>query len=157
MEPAFSILRRLSQVAVFIFSACLLTTSACSRFEASVEGLDGFATEFRQANQASTVDSLLALYELEGCDDRTLSMLKAALIYELGLPIKRITFEPLSGAPEEAIDYEHDGVRYGPSLTPSQRMRVEYAEEDQFTSLFSIGQTSDGTWRIVSARPVPKQ
>lgn len=157
MEKLFSIPQRLSLVAVFVLSTLWLANSACSRFEAKEAGLDAFAAEFRQANQASTVDPLLALYELDGCDDRMLSMLKAALLYELGLPIKSITFEPLTGAPEEAINYEHNDVRYGPSLPPSQRMRVEYAVEDDFTSLFSIGQISDGSWRIVSARPIPAE
>lgn len=156
-QTTFSISQRLSLVAVFVLSTLWLATSSCSRVNTSKEGLDVFAAEFRQANQASTIDPLLSLYALDGCDDRTLSMLKAALLYELGLPIKNITFEPLSGAPEEAINYKHNNVRYGPSLKPSQRMRVEYAVEDQFTSLFSIGQTTEGNWRIVSARPIPNQ
>ncbi len=80
-------------------------------------------------------------------------MLEKALEYEMGLPIQSITFEPLNGAPEERIDYVHNGTRYGPSLTPQKRMRIAYAVDDGFTSLFTLGQTTQGNWRIVCARP----
>ena len=35
--------------------------------------------------------------------------LKTALSFEIGLPIKRIYFEALSGTPEESIAYEKSG------------------------------------------------
>ena len=80
----------------------------------------------------------------------TPQLLKNALRNELGLPIARIEFAALNGAPEESIHFVHDGVAYD-SLTPAHRMRVSYAAEDGFTSLFSIGQTDAGSWRIVCA------
>ena len=119
-------------------------------------GLAELAQAFQYANQAETITPMLALYHTKGSDDRTLTLLKGALEYELGLPIRAIQFEPLSGAPEETIDFTHDGVAYGPSLKPHYRMRVIYAVEDQFTSLFSVGKTPEGTWRIVCATPKPE-
>ena len=119
-------------------------------------GLDVLAQEFKEANQAEDIAPMLALYQTQGSDARTLTLLKGALEYELGLPIKRIDFEPLSGAPEENIDFTHDGVAYGPSLKPRYRMRVIYAVDDQFTSLFSVGKSPTGEWRIVCATPKPE-
>ena len=109
---------------------------------------------FRKANQANNIEPMLALYELEGSTEQTVNLLENALLYELGLPIRSIDFEPLSGAPEETIYFEHQGIRYGPTLEPLGRMRVRYSTEDGFESLFTIGQNTDGEWRIVSSRPV---
>ena len=117
-------------------------------------GLRQLAAEFRSANQAKTIEPMLALYHTDGADERTLSQLKGALKYELGLPIKSIEFVPLSGAPEETIDFACNGVAYGPSLKPSMRMLVMYESEDAFTSLFTVGQTESGRWRIVCASPI---
>lgn len=97
---------------------------------------------------------MLALYELSGSTKQTVSLLKSALINELGLPIARIEFEPLSGRPEENIHYTHNGIEYGPTLEPQLRMRVSYATEDGFESLYSIGKNATGQWRIVSSRPL---
>ena len=97
---------------------------------------------------------MLALYELSGSTEQTVSLLKNALINELGLPIARIQFEPLSGRPEESIHYTHNGTEYGPTLEPQMRMRVSYATEDGFESLYSIGKNTTGRWRIVSSRPL---
>ena len=133
---------------------CLLNSRMPVTIEARSRSCFSFCREFRAANQAETIAPLLALYHLDGCDNTTCTLLKGALQYELGLPIKEITFEPLSGAPEETIHYTHKGVTYGPSLKPTYRMRVVYDVKDGFTSLFSIGQTSDGTWRIVSSKPL---
>ena len=134
-----------------------LVLLACDRSEvARYKGTKALAEEFRIASQADTVEPMLALYALEGTEKQTIRMLKEAIEYELNLPISSIQFEPLTGAPEERIDYVHDGVAYGPSLEPRLRMRVLYALEDQFTSLYTVGQLPDGTWRIVCARPIVK-
>ena len=98
---------------------------------------------------------MLGLYYLEGADKRTVDLLKGALHYELGLPIQKVDFEPLSGAPEETIDFTYNGISYGPSIPPLYRMRVVYAVEDQFTSLFTIGLSPEQEWRIVCAKPKP--
>lgn len=120
------------------------------------DGLEQLATAFTSANQAPNTDQMLGLYYLEGADQRTRDLLKAALDYEIGLPIQAINFEPLQGAPEETIDFVHQGTAYGPSIPPKYRMRVAYAVEDGFTSLFTIGQTPTGDWRIVCAKPKPE-
>lgn len=140
-------------LAVFLFAVSLI---ACSPEAKVSPGLAELRRDFIVASQATNIRPLLSLYHLEGCDPNTLSLLKGALTYELGLPIKTITFEPLSGAPEESIHYAHDGINYGPSLPPSKRMRVVYDIEDGLTSLFTIGQTENGTWRIISAKPLPE-
>lgn len=143
-----------------LYALCMLALSlltACSNQENKIPaGLDTFADSFRHANQASSADSMLALYYLEGTDARTRELLKGALDYELGLPIQSIEFEPLKGAPEETINFVHQGIAYGPSIPPKYRMRVAYAVEDGFTSLFTIGKSPQGDWHIVCAKPKPE-
>lgn len=134
----------------------LLAMSACTSEPEESPGLEALRQDFMRANQAGSIAPLLSLYHTEGSDESTLTLLKGALGYELGLPIKEITFEPLSGAPEESIHFTHNEVDYGPSLTPERRMRVVYDLEDGLTSLFTIGQTDDGVWRIVCAKPLPE-
>lgn len=144
---------------ILLFQVCLFFTLSlgCNSDSRRADpGLEELAAAFHTANQAASIDSMLGLYYLDGCDKRTIDMLKGALDYELGLPIEHIEFEPLSGAPEEVIEFTHDGTAYGPSLEPRYRMRVTYALEDNFTSLFSIGKTPAGDWRIVTARPKPE-
>ena len=136
-----------------IFVTCtLLVLSACSTQESP--SLEAFADAFVEANQATGVDPMLAIYALEGTTENTKNLLKNALLYELGLPIQSIEFEPLNGSPEEFIQYSHQGVDYVATLEPSLRMRVRYETEDRFESLFSIGQNDAGEWRIVSSRPI---
>ena len=136
-----------------IFVSCaLLASSACSTQE-SVE-LEAFADAFTEANQATEVEPMLAIYALEGTTENTKNLLKNALLYELGLPIQSIEFEPLTGSPEESIEYSHQGLDYIATLKPSLRMRVRYETEDRFESLFSIGHNGAGQWRIISSRPM---
>ncbi len=139
-------------------AACLgvLTLlTACSPTAELEQGLDDLAARFKTANQAETIEPMLELYCRHGSDEVILTRLKGALNYELGLPIKQIEFEPLSGAPEETIEFTHNGTTYGPSLKPRYRMRVIYAVEDHFTSLFTVGQNPDGQWQIICAKPKP--
>ena len=135
-----------------IFVTCtLLAFSACSMQESPE--LEAFADAFSEANQATGVEAMLAIYALEGTTENTKNLLKNAILYELGLPIQSISFEPLSGLPEESIEYTHQDVDYVATLDPSMRMRVRYATEDRFESLYSIAQNNVGEWRIVSTRP----
>ena len=97
---------------------------------------------------------MLDLYALEGSKEYTINLLRNALVYESGMPVKSIEFEPLSGSPEEKIHYEHQGIKYGPTLEPLLRMRVRYSTDDRFESLFTIGQNADSEWRIISSRPI---
>ena len=136
-----------------IFVSCtLLVLSACST-QKSAE-LEAFARAFTEANQATEVEPMLAIYALEGTTENTKNLLKNALLYELGLPIQSIEFEALTGSHEESIEYRHQGVDYIATLEPSLRMRVRYETEDRFESLFSIGKNSAGQWRIISSRPM---
>ena len=136
-----------------IFVSCvLLVLSACSTQESAEH--EGLAQAFTEANQATEVEPMLAIYALEGTTENTKNLLKNALLYELGLPIQSIEFEPLTGSPEESIEYSHQGLDYIATLKPSLRMRVRYETEDRFESLFSIGQNSAGQWRIISSRPM---
>ena len=135
-----------------IFVSCtLLALSACSMQESPE--LEAFADAFSEANQATGVGAMLAIYALEGTTENTKNLLKNAILYELGLPIQSISFEPLTGLPEESIKYTHQDVDYIATLEPSMRMRVRYATEDRFESLYSIAQNNAGEWRIVSTRP----
>ena len=136
-----------------IFVSCvLLVLSACSTQESAE--LEALAQAFTEASQATEVEPMLAIYALEGTTENTKNLLKNALLYELGLPIQSIEFEPLTGSPEESIAYSHQGLDYIATLKPSLRMRVRYKTEDRFESLFSIGQNSAGQWRIISSRPM---
>jgi hypothetical protein len=132
---------------------CLLLLG-CDLRKTAPRALEAFAERYKEANLSQTAEPMLTLYELEGSTENTVNMLRNALLYELGLPIERIDFEPLSGAPEEVIEFEHKGIRYGPTLEPMLRMRVLYATENHFESRFTIGKNSEGEWRIVSSRPV---
>lgn len=142
------------RAAACVLSSICLFILACKPAASLDPELEALGKKFHEANQAETIQPMRALYYLEGCDERTIILLETALVFELGLPIKEIGFQPLSGAPEETIDYIHQGVHYGPTLEPRYRMRVTYDVEDSFTSLFSVGQTEQGEWRIVSAKPL---
>ena len=134
-----------------LVSCSLLALSACS-MQKSLE-LEAFADAFSNANQATGVEEMLALYALDGTTENTKNLLKNAILYELGLPIQSISFEPLAGLPVESIEYSHQGVDYVATLEPSLRMRIRYATKDHFESLYSIAQNDAGEWRIVSSRP----
>lgn len=129
--------------------------AACSPKSELEPGLDELSARFKAANQADTIEPMLKLYCMEGCDTLITTRLKGALDFELGLPIERIEFETLSGAQEETIEFTYDGTSYGPTLKPLYRMRVIYAVEDNFTSLFTIGRSSSDEWQIICARPKP--
>ena len=141
----------LAAAACFGVLALLAACSPTSELEA---GLEELSARFKAANQADTIEPMLELYCLKGCDKVITSRLKGALNFELGVPIEQIEFEPLSGASEETIEFTHNGTAYGPSLPPRYRMRVVYAGKDQFTSLFTIGKSPSGTWRIICAKPI---
>ena len=134
-----------------ILVVCLVTLKCSQRIDT---GLQKLATDFRAANQSSTIEPMLALYHLEGSNNLNITHLRGALQYELGLPIKKIEFEPLSGAPEETIEFTHNNIRYGPTLQPCYRMRVTYNGKDRFVSLYTIGKTKTGNWRFIAAKPV---
>jgi hypothetical protein len=128
--------------------------TACERqTDLNEPGTAAFAEAFRKANKADSTSPMLDLYHLDGVEERTVRMLELAIEYELRLPIESIEFAPLSGAPEESIDFTHNGIAYGPSIEPQLRMRVVYAMEDKFTSLFTLGQLPDGQLCIVCAKP----
>ena len=141
-------------ICITILLFFLLTLASCSPKGEDEASLDTFASDFRAANNAMSIEPMLALYSLYGSTDRTKIMLKNALLYEHGLPILSINFEPLIGSPDEQIEYTYEGIKYGPSLKPVYRMRVSYRTEDRFESLFTIGKNPQGAWRIVSSKPV---
>ena len=47
--------------------------------------LEAFADAFSEANQATGVEAMLAIYALEGTTENTKKLLKNAILYELGL------------------------------------------------------------------------
>ena len=139
---------------VTILFSILITLVGCSTEVKNRADLEDFASAFRLANKGMSIEPMLALYALDGSTDRTKAMLKNALLYEHGLPIHSINFEPLVGSPEEQISYTYEGIKYGPSIEPSYRMRVRYRTEDDFESLFTIGKNPQDMWQIVSSKPV---
>ena len=118
-------------------------------------GLKKLAADFRSANEAETVEPMLALYHLDGSDESDIKLLKVALSYELGLPIEKIEFEPLTGTAEETIQFSRDGIAYGPTLEPRYKMRITYKGKDRFSSIFTIGKTDSGPWKLILTRPSP--
>jgi len=139
----------------------IASTAACAALAALIagcggppEGLERLADRFREANRAETAEPMLDLYHLEGATERTVTRLRRAARAELGMPIERIAFEELSGAPEETIRYEYEGRSFGPTLRPRYRMRVVYDTQDRFTSLFTVGQAPSGRWKFVCAAPL---
>ncbi|MDG1241475.1 MAG: hypothetical protein P8R37_05415 [Opitutae bacterium] len=150
-------MRHLTSITTFAAAwiSTMLLLAACSPKSTLELGLDDLSARFVAANQADTIEPMLKLYYLKGCDSFITSRLKGALDYELGLPIQQIEFEALSGASEETINFTHNGANYGPSLTPRYRMRVRYAVEDHFSSLFTVGQNPTGEWQIICAKPKP--
>lgn len=137
-----------------ILLGSFICAAACNSNPEPDAGLKELAADFRAANRASTIEPMLKLYFLEGSDELNITRLKGALQYELGLPIEKIEFEPLSGASEEKIQFTQNGIRYGPTLEPRYRMRVIYKSADRFTSLFTVGKTDSNTWRFISAKPM---
>ncbi len=133
--------------------AAAVALGACNKPSTNDE-LQALSDAFHQANQSESIEPMLALYHLDGVCPKTLTRLKGALNFELGIPIRSIEFEPLTGAPEESISFVHDNITYGPSLPPAYRMRVTYEQEDGLTSLFTVGRNSNGHWKIVCARPI---
>ena len=148
-------LNRSISIKLFAYALCGLAVYILIHNLSGNQGseLNSLADDFKAANQADNIDSMLELYCLDGIDRFSIKRLKGALKYELGLPIQKIEFEPLSGAPEETIEFTRNGVVYGPTLKPRYRMRVTYMDKDRFTSLFTIGKDSSGTWKIITAKP----
>lgn len=130
--------------------------SACSDTFIYQKSLNEFSESFLKANLEENMDAMLSLYATNGIKKGDLAILKTALSFEIGLPIQTISFEELTGAPEESIAYEHEGVSYEASLTPRLSMHVKYAVEGQLKSKFSIGRTSKKEWKIVTAIPKDK-
>lgn len=149
----FYSLRHLAELAALLTIALLIIT-ACGPARQTDPQLHQLAADFKAANQATSIQAMLALYHTDGANERTIAQLRGALQYELGLEISSISFAPLQGAPEETIDFVHDGITYGPSLKPGMRMQVAYKSIDEFTSLFTIGKTRSGHWRIICAKPI---
>ena len=152
-------LRLLSSVQILSICTAILFIiqlhmAGCSPQERDTDDLEAFASAFRLANKGMNIEPMLALYALDGSTDETKVMLKKALLYEHGLPIHSINFEPLIGKLDEQISYTHGGIKYGPSIVPIYRMRVRYRTEDNFESLFTIGKNSQGMLRIVFSKPV---
>ena len=127
--------------------------SACSDTFIYKKSLKKFSESFLKANLEEDMDAMLALYATNGLKKTDLVILRTALSYEIGLPIQTISFEKLTGSPEESIAYEHEGVEFTASLTPRLRMNVVYAIEGQLTSKFTIGRNSKKEWKIITAIP----
>jgi len=111
------------------------------------------AADFKAANQAPTIDPMLDLYSLEGIDELSIIRLRAALRYELGLPIKAIDFEPLSDASKAKIQFVRSDATYGPVLEPLHTMRVNYNSKDNFSSIYTVGKTASGNWKLILTKP----
>ncbi|MEC8333091.1 MAG: hypothetical protein VXZ83_03090 [Verrucomicrobiota bacterium] len=152
-------LRYLSSVHILLICIAILlilqfNIAGCSLQERDTDDLEAFASAFRLANKGINIEPMLALYALDGSTDETKVMLKNALLYEHGLPVHSINFEPLIGTPDEQINYTYGGIKYGPTIVPIYRMRVRYRTEDNFESLYTIGKNPQGVWQIVCSKPV---
>ena len=79
--------------------------SACSDTFIYQKSLNKFSESFLKANLEENMDAMLGLYATNGLKKTDLAILKTALSFEIGLPIQTISFEELTGAPEESIAY----------------------------------------------------
>ena len=134
-----------------------LSLIACSDTFVYQKSLNQFSERFVKANTEEDMDAMLELYATKELEETDFAILKTALSFEIGLPIQSISFEELTGAPEESIAFEHEGIEYGASLTPRLRMLVEYAVEGRLASKFSIGRNSKKEWKIITAIPKNKK
>ena len=134
-----------------IFAILLFPLLSCSDFGIHQKSLNLFAKDFEMANTSESLTKMLELYALEGMRSKDLSILKTALSFELGMPIKSIHFEKLNGTPEETINFDHNGLLYQSSIIPRYKMIVAYQTKELFTSRFTIGKDIDNQWKIVTA------
>lgn len=128
-------------------------SAACSDLVLHQKSLKNFAKDFENANAAEDMEALLNLFDRARMDPKDLTVLKTALSFEIGLPIERIYFEALSGAPEETIAYERSGTAYQASTTPKYRMVVDYANQEGLRAKFTLGRDKNRDWKIVTAVP----
>lgn len=144
------------RVRVFSIVTCFLVISnfvGCSDLVLNKKSLSAFSESFIAANESRNVEAMLELFALDQADQRTINLLRIAIEFEIGLPIESLAFESLSGAPEEIIDYTHNGISYKPSLEPQYRMKVQYDVEGQLASKYTLGRNIENDWRIVTAVP----
>jgi hypothetical protein len=137
-------------IAFFLVS---LTVIGCSDLVLNKKSLNAFSESFIAANESRDVEAMLELFALEDADQKTINLLRIAVEFEIGLPIESLVFESLSGAPEEIINYTHNGISYEPSLKPKYRMKVQYDVEGQLASKYTLGRNIENAWRIVTAVP----
>jgi hypothetical protein len=137
-------------IAFFLVS---LTVIGCSDLVLNKKSLNAFSESFIAANESRDVEAMLELFALEDADQKTINLLRIAVEFEIGLPIESLVFESLSGAPEEIINYTHNGISYEPSLKPKYRMKVQYDVEGQLASKYTLGRNIENDWRIVTAVP----
>lgn len=129
---------------------------SCSNYSKENKLLNSFAQDFKIANESNGLNLMLDLYSIESMDPDDLSILKVALGFELGLPIKDIYFKELDGSPEETISFEKNGEQYEASISPKKKMIVIYDTLELFTSEFTIGLDSNKNWKIITAVPETK-
>lgn len=144
------------RVRVFIIITFFLAISkfvGCSDLVLNKKSLSAFSESFMAANESRNVEAMLELFAFEEADQKTINLLRIAIEFEIGLPVESLVFESLSGAPEEIIDYTHNGISYRPSLKPKYRMKVQYDVEGQLASKYTLGRNIENAWRIVTAVP----
>ena len=144
------------RVRVFIIITFFLAISkfvGCSDLVLNKKSLSAFSESFMAANESRNVEAMLELFAFEEADQKTINLLRIAIEFEIGLPVESLVFESLSGAPEEIIDYTHNGISYRPSLKPKYRMKVQYDVEGQLASKYTLGRNIENDWRIVTAVP----
>ncbi|RCL30302.1 MAG: hypothetical protein DBX03_02470 [Puniceicoccaceae bacterium] len=143
-------MRFISHLLLFAFLGLNL---ACSDLILHQKSLKNFATDFERANLEEDMEALLNLFDRANMDTKDLTVLQTALSFEIGLPIERIYFQTLSGAPEETIAYEKGGTAYRGSLAPKYRMVVDYDTRGGLRSKFTLGLNNNRDWKIITAVP----
>lgn len=137
-------------------SLCLtcIALTACKPLAPNKSDLESLSEQFYKANASSNVEAMLELYELGNASSQMIGFIRTAIEFEIGIPISHISFEPLTGAPEETIHFTHRDVTYGSSLEPKYRMIVSYSNDHASVSKFTIGKNANKEWRIITAVPV---
>ena len=120
-------------------------------------GFEEFATQFRTAHDASSIEQFARLVYWERVDAQTRGSVERQSAKEFGRAIMSISFEPLPGG--ATLEYERAGVTYRPNLPPLGQLVVLYAPRSERPTVatstrYLLGRES-GKLRIATAAPVP--
>jgi hypothetical protein len=115
------------------------------------ERQDNFRRAYLEARQALDAEQMMALYFLEGVTAEERRLLRLALEFEIDLPVRGFSFQPLRSGSQLAALYDRDLQVL--TIDPVGIVEVVYETEDRFTNVYLLG-LHEGSYRIAYARRV---